>query len=191
MKKICVYCGSSIGKSPKYLEAAHNLALELVKRKISLIYGGVKVGIMGELANTVLSRGGEVIGIIPKLFVDDKIHHDGLSDLRIVDTMHERKALMASYADGFITLPGGLGTIEELFEILTWSQLGLHQKPCGLLNIEKYYDHISLFLNHATEEQFISDDYKKILLIEDTPNKLLSLMSTYQPPTSNRSIDTQ
>ncbi len=180
MKNICVYCGSSPGKHAEYIESARVLARELVNRNIGLIYGGVSVGIMGEIADTVIDCGGEVIGVIPKTFVDKKISHNGLSELRIVDSMHERKAIMAEAADGFVALPGGLGTLEELFEVLTWSQLGFHKKPCGLLNVKGYYDNLALFFDHAVEEQFIKNSCRKNLLIEDTPKKLLNLMSTYK-----------
>ncbi|MCP4722847.1 MAG: TIGR00730 family Rossman fold protein, partial [Desulfobacteraceae bacterium] len=157
MKKICVYCGSSPGRHPEYVAAARFLAEELLSRKIGLVYGGAHVGIMGEIADTVLKGGGEVIGIMPRALVDKEVSHPGLTELKIVDSMHQRKAMMADLSHGFIALPGGLGTIEELFEALTWAQLGFHKKPCGLLNARGYYDHLSAFLDHTVEEKFVKD----------------------------------
>ncbi|MCP4337722.1 MAG: TIGR00730 family Rossman fold protein [Desulfobulbaceae bacterium] len=182
MKNICVYCGSSPGKRPEYIESARVLAHELVKNGIGLVYGGASVGIMGEIADTVLAGGGEVIGVIPQALVDKEVSHNGLTKLHVVESMHERKTIMADISDGFVALPGGLGTIEELFEILTWSQLGFHKKPCALLNIEGYYDHLSLFLRHAVEEQFIKKIHNEMLLVDDNPEKLLKSMAIYQPP---------
>lgn len=182
MKKICVYCGSSPGKSPEYMEAARILGAELVKRGITLVYGGASVGIMGEIADTVLSHGGEVIGIMPQALADKEISHNGLTDLRVVSSMHERKAMMEDISDGFIALPGGMGTMEELFEVLTWSQLGYHQKPCAFLNIKGYYDSITQFLNHAVEEQFVKPIHREMVLIEDNSARLLDLMATYKSP---------
>ncbi len=182
MKKICVYCGSSSGKSPEYIESARILGRELVKRNITLVYGGASVGIMGEIADTVLAAGGEVIGIMPQALADKEISHKGLTELRVVQSMHERKAMMEEISDGFIALPGGMGTIEELFEVLTWSQLGYHRKPCALLNIKGYYDSITQFLNHAVEEQFVKSIHREMILIEDNSTRLLDLMATYQSP---------
>ncbi|PCI48262.1 MAG: TIGR00730 family Rossman fold protein [Alphaproteobacteria bacterium] len=188
MKKICVYCGSSPGKSPEYIEAARVLGRELVKRDITLVYGGASVGIMGEIADTVLSAGGEVVGIMPQALVDKEISHSGLTDLRVVGSMHERKAMMEDISDGFIALPGGMGTIEELFEVLTWSQLGYHRKPCALLNIKGYYDSITQFLNHAVEEQFVKPIHREMILIEHKPDRLLDLMAAYKPPAVDKWI---
>ncbi|NOZ66648.1 MAG: TIGR00730 family Rossman fold protein [Alphaproteobacteria bacterium] len=188
MKRICVYCGSSPGKSPEYIDAARMLGKELVRRDIALVYGGASVGIMGEIADTVLSAGGEVIGIMPQALVDKEISHSGLTDLRVVGSMHERKAMMADISDGFIALPGGLGTIEELFEVLTWSQLGYHRKPCALLNVKGYYDTISQFLNHAVEEQFVKQIHRDMILIEENPNKLLDAMAVYISPAVDKWI---
>lgn len=183
MKRICVYCGSRPGKHPEYIESAHNLAQELVKRNIGLVYGGASIGIMGEIADKVLAGGGEVIGVIPQALADKEVPHHGLTELRIVDSMHKRKATMAETSDGFIALPGGLGTIEELFEVLTWSQLGFHKKPCALLNVKGYYNNLLTFMDHAVAEQFIRDIHRKILLVEKKANKLLDIMSTYRPST--------
>ena len=182
MKKVCVYCGSSPGKRPEYTEAARRLARELTKRDMGLVYGGASVGIMGEIADAVLSDGGEVIGVIPQALVDKEVSHSGLTELKVVNSMHERKAIMADLSDGFITLPGGLGTLEELFEVLTWSQLGFHKKPCGLLNVNGYYEKLRAFLDYAVEEQFVKTSHRDMLLVEDSPERLLALMEAYQPP---------
>ena len=182
MKRICVYCGSSPGESPEYMEAARTLGRELVKRDITLVYGGAHVGIMGEIADTVLAAGGEVIGIMPKALADKEIAHNGLTELRVVGSMHERKAMMADLSDGFIALPGGMGTLEEIFEVLTWSQLGYHRKPCSLLNIKGYYDSLTQFLDHTVEEGFVKSVHRGMILIEDNTEKLLDLMAEYESP---------
>jgi hypothetical protein len=146
-----------------------------------LVYGGARIGLMGEIANTVLTCGGEVTGIMPQGLVDREVAHRGLTELRVVDSMHERKAFMADLSDGFIALPGGLGTLEELFEILTWSQLGLHKKPCALLNVQGYYDSLSLLLEHAVKEGFDKPLHHDMLLVAEKPAILLDLMSAYKP----------
>ena len=188
MKKICVYCGSNPGLRPEYTAAARFLAEELLSRKIGLVYGGAHMGIMGEIADTVLKGGGNVTGIIPKALVDREASHTGLSELIIVNSMHERKAMMADLSDGFIALPGGLGTIEELFEILTWAQLGFHKKPCGLLNASGYYDHLSAFLDHTVEEGFVKDIHRSMLIVEKNPATLLDRFTNYTPPGVNKWI---
>ena len=189
MKRLCVYCGSRPGSQPDYPEAAENLARALVRRKIEVVYGGASVGTMGVLANTVLAEGGHVIGIIPQAIVDREVVHRGLSDLRVVTSMHERKVLMAELSDGFIALPGGLGTLDEVFEILTWGQLGLHQKPCGLLNIRDYYRGLIDFLNHAVAERFITDVHRAMLLVEEEPERLLEHFEHYQVPAVAKRVD--
>lgn len=189
MKRLCVYCGSRPGSQPDYTEAAENLARALVRRKIEVVYGGASVGTMGVLANTVLAEGGHVIGIIPQAIVDREVVHRGLSDLRVVSSMHERKALMAELSDGFIALPGGLGTLNEVFEILTWGQLGLHQKPCGLLNIRDYYRGLIDFLDHAVAERFITDVHRAMLLVEEDPERLLEHFERYQAPAVAKWVD--
>ena len=181
LKRICVYCGSNPGRRREYTEAAESLARELASRGIGLVYGGASVGIMGRLADAVLAHGGEVTGVIPQMLVDKEVAHPGLSELKIVRSMHERKATMADLSDGFIALPGGLGTLEELFEILTWALLGLHRKPCALLNVAGYYAHLSAFLDHATGEQFIKPAHRALLLIDDRQDRLLEKMAGYQP----------
>jgi len=182
MKYICVYCGSSSGGKPEYVNSAIELAKELVKRNIGLVYGGASVGIMGVIADTVLDNGGDVIGVIPQSLVDKEVSHDGLTRLKIVDSMHERKAMMVKLSDGFIALPGGLGTLEELFEVLTWSQLGFHKKPCALLNVENYYDYLNEFLKHAVDQKFVKEINRKMLLIEKNPKDVLDAMNDYVPP---------
>lgn len=186
MNRICVYCGSSAGKLPEYREAARALARELLERDISLVYGGASVGIMGEIADAVIDGGGEVVGVIPRSLVEREVSHHGLTELKIVESMHERKSTMAEISDGFVALPGGLGTMEELFEVLTWSQLGFHRKPCALLNVKQYYDNLSLFLQHAVEQEFVKDVHRNMLLIEDEPSKLLDAMAAYRPSTEGK-----
>lgn len=156
MKRICVFCGSSPGAKPEFVQAARQLGAILAQRKIGLVFGGGRVGMMGQLAQAALENGGEVIGVIPKELHERKVAFAGLSDLRVVGSMHERKALMAELADGFMALPGGLGTLEEIFEILTWAQLGMHHKPCGLLNVAQYYTipNCLLFLTRSWRSDF-------------------------------------
>ena len=182
IKKICVYCGSSSGKNPAYSQAAVNLALALCERNIGLVYGGGAVGIMGTVADAVLAAGGEAIGVIPKALAIKEVAHDSLSELHVVASMHERKAMMADLADGFIALPGGWGTLEEIFEILTWAQLGFHDKPCGLLNIEGYYDGLIGFLENSFEQQFVNDLCRPMLMKAREPRTLLDKFATYRAP---------
>jgi uncharacterized protein (TIGR00730 family) len=182
MKNICVYCGSNFGVNPRFREAAIELGGELVNRGIGLVYGGASVGIMGTIADAVLARGGEVTGVIPQALNEKEIAHPSLTQLHVVKSMHERKALMAELADGFIALPGGWGTIEEIFEVLTWAQLGFHQKPCGLLNEDGYYDHLFAFLEHAIDQQFVKAEYWPMLMMRPDAVSLLDSFSNYQAP---------
>jgi len=177
LSRVCVFCGSSEGARPAYAEAARRLGAELVARKIGLVYGGCAVGLMGVLADTVLGLGGEVVGVIPEPLVTRELAHTGLTELRVVASMHERKATMASLADGFITLPGGLGTLDEMFEILTWAQLGIHTKPVGVLNVDGYWDGLGRLLGHAVEERFVRPEYAALLLFADSPAELLDRLS--------------
>ena len=186
MKRICVYCGSSPGNRPEYREAVESLATALVERELGLVYGGASVGIMGAVADAVLSRGGEVIGVIPRPMATREIAHPGLTELVLVESMHQRKAMMAERADGFIALPGGLGTLEELFEILTWGQLGIHHKPCGVLNIGGYYDSLLGFLDQAVDAGFVKPIYRQLLLDADNSDQLLDLFRDYCSPVSHR-----
>jgi uncharacterized protein (TIGR00730 family) len=181
MRRICVYCGSSPGGRPEYAEAARSLARALARREIGLVYGGASIGIMGELANAVLEERGEVIGVMPQALVDKEVSHKGLTELKVVSSMHERKAMMAELSDGFVALPGGLGTLEELFEVLTWSQLGFHSKPIALLNSACYFDHLLLFMNQAVDEGFVKKPHRDMLLVDEEADRLLDLMADYQP----------
>ena len=182
MKRICVYCGSNPGRQPIYREAAAALGQELVARNIGLVYGGASIGVMGAVADAVLQNGGEAIGVIPQSLATREVAHSNLSELIVVTSMHERKATMAELADGFVALPGGWGTFEEIFEILTWAQLGIHQKPCGLLNIANYYDHLALFLQHAMDERFVREEYQPMIIMEQQASALLDRFACYQPP---------
>ncbi|WP_071459577.1 LOG family protein [Bacillus massilinigeriensis] len=182
MKSLAIFCGSSNGASPKYIESARLLGKELAKRNITLVYGGASVGLMGSVADAVLDAGGKVIGVMPDFLDKREISHQNLTELIIVQSMHERKAKMAEYADGFIVLPGGAGTMEEFFEIFTWAQLGLHKKPCGLLNINRYYDPLVALLNHMADEQFLQEKYRSMALVSEDPAGLLDLFAAYQPP---------
>ena len=181
LKCLCVFCGSSAGR-PEYVQAAGQLGEALARRGISLVYGGGRVGMMGEVAKAILAAGGQVIGVIPQALVTMEVAFTGLTDLRVVGTMHERKALMAALADGFVALPGGLGTMEEFFEVLTWAQLALHHKPCGVLNVCHYYDAVMEFLDHAVRERFVSPLHRGIVLVADSADGLLEQFETYQPP---------
>jgi len=182
IKNICVYCGSSSGKDPAFAAAAATLAQEMCKRNIGLIYGGAAVGIMGTVADAVLEAGGEAIGVIPKSLAVKEVAHENLTGLHVVASMHERKAMMADLADGFIALPGGWGTLEEIFEILTWAQLGFHDKPCGLLNIAGYYDGLIGFLDNSFEQKFVNELFRPMLMTSSEPASLLDKFAVYQAP---------
>lgn len=182
ISSICVYCGSSSGRLDVYGDAALLLAEALVKRNIKLVYGGASIGIMGMVANQVLKLGGQVIGVIPKALSHKEIAHQHLTELHITPSMHDRKMLMAELSDGFIALPGGIGTLEELFEIWTWAQLGFHNKPCGLLNVAGYYDSLIQFLDHVLAEQFVKPQQRDLLLVEQQPDVLLERYVNYQAP---------
>jgi uncharacterized protein (TIGR00730 family) len=182
MRRMCVFCGSSPGANPAYLAAARALGQALVQKNTGLVYGGGSFGVMGEIARAVLAAGGEAIGVIPGDLMDKEIALGGLSDLRVVKSMAERKALMADLSDGFITLPGGYGTLDELFEILSISQLGNHEKPCGLLNVAHYYDDLLRFLDHTVDQFFVQPEHRAMILVDDDPVALLDRFDTYQPP---------
>ena len=173
MKRLCVFTGSYLGTRPEYLSTAQALGRELAARGLELVYGGAHIGLMGALADTVLAENGRVVGVIPNTLVDREVAHHGLSELHVVGSMHERKAKMAELADGVIALPGGIGTLEELFEALTWRALNIHAKPCGLLNVNHYYDLLLQFLQHSVNEQFLKARYHALLLVEEHPGKLL------------------
>jgi uncharacterized protein (TIGR00730 family) len=189
MKSVCVFCGSSPGANVQYAAVTKQLGGILARRGLSLVYGGGNVGLMGVLADAVMNDGGHVIGVIPQSLVDLEVAHTGLPDLRVVDSMHERKALMADLADGFVALPGGIGTLEEFCEILTWAQLGLHQKPCGLINLAGYFNHLLAFLDHSVSERFLRSEHRSMVLVAADPETLLDHLDAYQPPLLAKWID--
>jgi uncharacterized protein (TIGR00730 family) len=189
LKSICVYCGSSPGRLDAYSAAARSLAALLVAQNIRLVYGGANVGIMGVLADTVLSLGGEAVGVIPATLVQKEVAHAGLTELHVTQSMHERKSLMAELSDGFIAMPGGIGTLEELFEVWTWAQLGFHHKPCGLLNVEGYFDPLVTFLDHTVNEQFVKPPHRSMLIVESAPETLLEQFRQYAPPVVTKWLD--
>lgn len=182
MKRICVFCGSGSGTQPEYVEIARDLGRLLAGKQIGLVYGGGKVGLMGQIAQTVMENKGEVIGIIPKGLAEKEVAQTNLPDLRIVDSMHSRKALMEELSDGFIALPGGLGTIEEFFEMLTWGQLGIHQKPCGLLNVNGYFNQLTGLIDHMVDQAFVEQAHRSMILVDETPAGLLQQFERYTPP---------
>ncbi|WP_347989850.1 TIGR00730 family Rossman fold protein [Methylomonas sp. AM2-LC] len=186
---LCVYCGSSSGRLPVYTEAALQLAASLVSRNIRLVYGGASIGLMGSVADEVLRLGGTVVGVIPKALAHKEVIHANLTELHITQSMHERKLKMAQLADAFIALPGGIGTLEELFEIWTWAQLGMHSKPCGLLNVAGYYDGLNTFLEHVMAEQFVKAQHHALLMVEEHADVLLERFMRYQPPAVRRWVD--
>lgn len=188
LKNICVYLGSNAGRTPVYVEQARGLGRELAQRGIGLVYGGSNVGLMGALADAALEAGGRVVGILPERLKAKEVAHLGLTELHIVATMHERKRMMSEMSDGFIALPGGAGTLEEIFETWTWAQLGFHAKPCGLLNIAGYYDKLAAFLDHAAQERFMREEHRAMLMIESSPAALLDRYAAYQPPTVSKWI---
>ncbi|MFZ6724607.1 TIGR00730 family Rossman fold protein [Undibacterium sp. MH2W] len=189
MKSLCVYCGASPGHSPAYTIAAKQLAVTLINQDIALVYGGGNVGLMGVIADEVLALGGKVTGVIPQALMDKEVGHTGLTQLHIVDNMHQRKALMAELSDGFIAMPGGIGTLEELFEVMTWAQLGFHQKPIGLLNVSGFYDGLLHFLDHTRQQGFLRASHLDILLSSPEPNDLLQQLKTYLPVTTRKWVD--
>jgi len=189
MNRICVFAGSSPGARPEYAIAAQELGRALVARRLGLVYGGARVGLMGAVADTVLAGGGVVTGVIPEGLVTKEIAHDGLTELRVVASMHERKAMMNDLADGFIALPGGWGTLEEFFEVLTWAQLGLHRKPCGLLNAHGYFDRLLSFIDHSVGERFVRSHHRSMVLVAGSPDELLRQFEAYVPPVVEKWID--
>ena len=182
MKRLCVFCGSAMGRQTAYADAARALATALLDRGLGLVYGGGSVGLMGTIADAVLAGGGEVIGVLPKGLARKELAHDGLTELHVVGSMHERKALMASLADGFVALPGGLGTLEEILEVLTWAQLGIHRKPVGLVDVEGYWTGLVALLRHAVGEGFVRPEYASLLLVEPVPAALLDRFAAWRPP---------
>ncbi|MCI4398122.1 MAG: TIGR00730 family Rossman fold protein [Acidobacteria bacterium] len=182
MKRLCVFCGSSLGQRPVYAEAARELGELLARKKIGLVFGGGRIGLMGVVADAVLAGGGEAIGVIPKALKERELGHDGVTELRIVPSMHARKAMMAEFADGFIAMPGGFGTLDELCEILTWAQLGIHKKPCGLLNVNNFFAPLLVLFEHQMEEGFLAAKHRALLLVEEKPEPLVkALMEASRP----------
>jgi len=182
MRRVCVYAGSNPGSDPAYADAARALAALLAERGIGLVYGGGNVGLMGVIADTALAAGGEVIGVMPQALIDREIGHRGITELRVVGSMHERKAQMAELSDAFVALPGGIGTLEELIEVYTWSQLGLHRKPCGVLNVLGYYDHLAAFLDRAVSAGFLRPQHRAVLSVAGDPAELLDGFAGWEPP---------
>ncbi|GAB6012899.1 LOG family protein [Viscerimonas tarda] len=186
MRRISVFCGSNSGNNLLFKEQAYKLGEELADRNIELVYGGAKVGLMGAVADGVLSNGGKAIGVLPRFFMEKDLEHNSLTELIFVDTMHERKAKMSELCDGIIALPGGFGTMEELFEMLTWAQLSLHKKPIALLNIDGYYDSLLLFMKNMIEKGFLKDEYRKMLLVSDKVSAILRQMEVYSAPVGDK-----
>ena len=182
IRRLAVFCGSNPGARPDYVEAAHSLGRLLAQRGIGIVYGGSNVGLMAALADAMTDEFGDIIGVIPRMLVEREVANKALTDLRIVDSMHQRKAMMAELADGFIALPGGIGTLEEFFETWTWGQLGMHAKPCGLLNVAGYFDPLLEFLDHAVAERFVRDAHRAMVVVESEPAALLSRFERYEPP---------
>jgi uncharacterized protein (TIGR00730 family) len=189
VKRICVYAGSNAGTRPEYAESARRLASVLVGRGIDIIFGGGNVGLMKIVADTAMAEGGEVVGVIPDSLMAREVGHHAVTELRIVESMHDRKAMMADLSDGFVALPGGFGTIEEIIEIATWAQLGLHAKPFGLLNVAGYYDGLVGFFDHAASEGFLHPKHRRMLLVADAPESLLDAFEHWKPPHVHKWID--
>lgn len=189
MKSLCVYCGSNTGNREEYAQAARNLGRLLVTNGIGLVYGGAGRGLMGVIADEVLAAGGRVQGIIPKALLDKEIAHPRLDELHVVNSMHERKSMMAELSDGFVALPGGFGTLEEIVEMLTWAQLGIHAKPCGLLNVGGYFDGLLAFFDHAAGELFVKPAHRSMLLVDADAERLLTKFREYAAPRTGKWMD--
>src|ERR1035437_4666703 len=189
MRRICVFCGSSSGSRPEYRAAAEEMAAELVRSKIGLVYGGTHVGLMGVLADAVLRAGGEAVGVIPEHLMGREVGHKGLTKLHVVRSMHERKALMADLSDAFVALPGGFGTLEEFCEVVTWTQLGLHAKPCGILNVLGYYSPLLAMLDHAVEERFLKPENRALVLARESAAELLRALEQWRPARVEKWLD--
>lgn len=189
MNSCCVFCGSSPGARPEYREVAVALGSELAARGLRLVYGGASVGLMGAVADAALEAGGEAVGVIPRVLAEKEVMHQGLTELHFVDSMHERKAMLGDLADAFIALPGGFGTFEELLEVLTWAQLGIHRRPCGLLNVGGYYDPLLAMFDRAVEERFVRAEHRGILLAASEPAELLDGFAAYEPITVGKWLD--
>jgi uncharacterized protein (TIGR00730 family) len=188
MRAICIFCGFREGARPSYAEAARRVGETLARRGIVMVYGGGRVGLMGAVADAALEEGGEVVGVMPEALLAKEIAHEGLTKLHVVGSMHERKRLMANLSDGFVTLPGGYGTFEEFLEVLSWAQLGIHEKPCGLLDVDDYYDPLVALFDEAVEEGFLHSDHRSLVLMEKDPELLLGVMNRYTPPGTKKWI---
>ena len=182
LRRVCVFCGSAAGARPAYRRAATRLGVELARRELGLVYGGGSIGLMGVVADAALAAGGEVVGVIPRSLARKEIAHAGLTRLQVVPSMHARKAMMADLADAFVAMPGGMGTLEELTEVLTWAQLGLHAKPCALLDVAGYWRPLVRLLDHAVEERFLRPEHRRLLLVERSPERLLDRLGRWRPP---------
>ncbi len=182
MKQVCIFCGSYRGAQPIYMTAAHTMGMGLAQRGLGLVYGGGRVGLMGAVADGAIAGGGKTTGVIPQSLVDRELAHVGLSELHVVASMHERKAMMAEIADAFIAMPGGFGTLDELFEIITWAQLGFHHKPIALLNVGGYFDPMLMFIEHMATEGFIKMEHRAAVLVKNEVDELLDMLLNYQPP---------
>ncbi|EKT4541168.1 TIGR00730 family Rossman fold protein [Pseudomonas sp. NBRC 111118] len=191
VRSVCVFCGASMGANPAYREAAVALGQAIARRGLTLVYGGGAVGLMGVVADAAMAAGGEVVGIIPQSLLDAEVGHKGLTRLEVVDGMHARKARMAELSDAFIALPGGLGTLEELFEVWTWGQLGYHAKPLGLLDVNGFYDKLGGFLDHIVEEGFVRPQHRAMLLLGQQPDELLDRMDSFVAPVAPKWVDKQ
>jgi uncharacterized protein (TIGR00730 family) len=189
MKSVCVFCGSSPGARPSYRAAAERLATAIAERGLDLVYGGASVGLMGALADAALAAGGRVVGVLPRALDRKEIAHAGLSELRVVDSMHERKAQMAERSDAFVALPGGIGTLEEWFEVLTWSQLGFHAKPCGLLDVDGYFAPLLALLDRAVHERFVTPVHRSMIVVEDDAARLLDALERWRAPAAEKWLD--
>jgi uncharacterized protein (TIGR00730 family) len=189
MKSVGVFAGSSSGARGEYTAGARELGRALAGRGIALVYGGARVGLMGALADEVLAAGGRAVGVMPESLVAKEVAHKGLTELHVVKTMHERKAMMSDLSDGFVALPGGMGTLDELFEIVTWAQLGLHVKPCGVLNIEGYFDRLLAFIEHSVAERFVRAEHAAMIAVAATAPELLDKMTAYRAPVVQKWIE--
>ena len=189
LSTICVYCGSNAGANPAYLDSAQSVGRDLAERGIRIVYGGARVGMMGALADAAREAGGEVVGVMPRQMIDREIGHTGIDELRVVGSMHERKALMVELSDAFMALPGGIGTLDELFEAYTWAQLGIHAKPLGILDVADYYAHLVAFLDHAVVERFLRPQTRDLLVVADDLDALLYELRVWEPATVSKWID--
>lgn len=182
VRNVCVFCGSSLGTRPIYAQVAQQLGAALADAGVGIVYGGARVGLMGVVADSARQKGGQVVGILPDFLADKEIRHEGLTELLIVGSMHQRKAIMAERADAFVALPGGFGTFEEIFEMLTWTQLGVHGKPCGLLNVEGYFDSFRAQLDRAMLDGFLRKEHREMVIVENTVEPLLARLRSWQAP---------